>query len=454
MTLRRRLVLAVLVVAVIIGGSIAALLVILRSSLRDELDKQLHAATQDLAACIDLLPGEAAGPAMDLDDQVIGDEVASGTACGTGRPQSADPPPRLAPEVAAAHATDPSAPIEPFDASVGGTRYRAAAVRVADGRLLVAALPTEHIDATFRRVAAGSAGVGVAILAAMGLLAWWVERLGLRPIGSVAAAADAIASGDASPRVNPRPSGTEAGDLARAFNLMVDRLLAAEDRLRRFVADASHELRTPLTTVAGVHQLFQSGSLAGPELDEAMRRAGSEAGRMTHLVEDLLLLTRFDHERPLADEEVDLAMLVADAAVDVGLVQPDRPVTVDVEDGDAVVRGDEARLRQVVATLVDNALAHTLPTSPLHLAVRSERCGRVLEVRDEGPGLTAEQAAHVFDRFYRIAPGRTRREGGTGLGLSIVRSIVDAHGGEVTVTATPGRGCAFRVRLPGNLQDP
>jgi two-component system OmpR family sensor kinase len=456
MTLRRRLVLAVGVVAVIVCGSIAALLVILRASLRDELDRQLLAATRDLVECSSQLPEDAApGTPTELDDQFIGDGIVSGGACGrTGPPSGSEPPPRLAPEVVEAHATEQSDRMEPFDASVNDQHYRAAAVRVAGGRFLVAALPTDHIDATFRRVAVGSAVVGGALLAAMGLLAWWVERLGLRPIRRVAAAADAIASGETSRRVDPPPEGTEAGNLARAFNVMVDDRQAAEDRLRRFVTDASHELRTPLTTVAGVHELFRSGSLTGPDLDEAMRRAGSEASRMTSLVEDLLLLTQLDHGRPLADDEVDLAGLLADAVVDVGLVQPSRPVTVELDAGEAVVRGDEARLRQVIGNLVTNALTHTSPTTALHLAIRPDDRDYVLEVRDAGPGLTAEQAAQVFDRFYRVAPGRSRREGGSGLGLSIVRSIVDAHGGQVSVTAAPGEGCTFRVRLPGNFQEP
>jgi two-component system OmpR family sensor kinase len=172
---------------------------------------------------------------------------------------------------------------------------------------------------------------------------------------------------------------------------------------------------------------------------------------MTRLVEDLLLLTQLDHGRPLADDAVDLAALVRDAAVDVGLVQPQRPVIIESA-GPSVVRGDEARLRQVVCNLVGNAITHTPPSAALSLAVSSGDGGYVLEVRDNGPGLTAEQAEHVFDRFYRVAVGRSRRTGGTGLGLSIVHSVVTAHGGQVSVTATPGHGCTFRVVLPTGFQ--
>jgi two-component system OmpR family sensor kinase len=453
MTLRRRLVVALAVVALIVAGSIAAVLVTLRTSQRAELDKQLFAATRELLARSGQAPGASSGAPGRLPDLSVGDLAASGETPAVVRPrEDSDELPRLPPAVVRVNATDRAAPFKPFDVVTDGKHYRVTAVRVGEGRIVVAALPTERIDATFRRVAVGSAVAGLALVAAVALVAWWVERLGLRPIRRVAAAADAIASGETTRRVDPPPPGTEAGDLARAFNVMVDERQAIEDRLRRFVADASHELRTPLTTVAGVVELVQSGSLAGPDLDEAIRRARSEVGRMTSLVEDLLLLTQLDHGRPLADDEVDLAVLVSDAAADAGFAQPERPVTVDVA-GSAIVRGDEVRLRQVVGNLVSNALTHTSPGTALHLALRTEDDACVLEVIDDGPGLTAEQAEHVFDRFYRVAPGRSRQVGGTGLGgtglgLSIVRSVVAAHHGQVSVTAAPDGGCSFRVILP------
>jgi two-component system, OmpR family, sensor kinase len=263
----------------------------------------------------------------------------------------------------------------------------------------------------------------------------------------VATTASAIASGDTSRRVDPAPAGTEAGHLARAFNVMVDERQSVEDRLRRFVADASHELRTPLTTIAGVHELFGSGVLVGSDLDEAMRRASSEARRMATLVDDLLLLTQLDHARPLAVAEVDLAEIVRDAAADVRLLRPDRPLAVDAA-GTAIVRGDETHLRQVIVNLANNAVTHTAPGTAIRFAARTDGDTCVVEVSDDGPGLTAEQAEHVFDRFYRAALGRGRRTGGSGLGLSIVHSIVAAHHGHVSVTSALGSGCCFKVVLP------
>jgi two-component system OmpR family sensor kinase len=452
--LRRRLVVAVSAMGLIVVGAVVAVLVILRASLHAELDKQLYALTRERVGSTGETSTDAPrGTPTRLTDQCIRDPAASkAVSAATCSDSASGKLPQLAADVVETHATDQSAPFEPFDvAGENGHDFRVTAVRMADGRIVVTAVSTAHIDAIFQRVVVGSSAVGLGLLTAIALVAWWVERLGVRPVRAVAAAADAIASGDTGLRVDPQPSGTEAGHLARAFNVMVDQRQAAEDRLRRFVADASHELRTPLTTVAGVYELFRSGSLVGRDLDEAMNRAASEAGRMTRLVEDLLLLTHLDHGRPLASDDVDLAVLLRDAAGDVWLVQPGRPVAVESDEA-ALVSGDEARLRQVVGNLVGNAMTHTSPSTALRLT--AHRCDDVcvLEVHDDGPGLTPAQAERVFDRFYRANAGRGRRTGGTGLGLSIVQSIVTAHRGQVSVDTTPGRGCTFRVVLPTAFQ--
>jgi two-component system OmpR family sensor kinase len=426
MTLGRRVGVTLAVVALVLLGSVAALLVVLRDAQRAELDTQATAAVREL---VDRTP--AAGGDR-LPDRSVAD-----------RPGD---PPRFPVGLVDAHATAVGAACAPFRATgADGRPYRVAAVRLPAGRVVVAAVSTEPADATFRRVAAGAAGAAGGLLAVLALLAWWVRRLGLRPIRTVAATAAAVAAGEVGRRVGPQPAGTEAAGLAAAVNRMADERVAAEGRLRRFVADASHELRTPLTTVAGVLELLAADRLDAADRAEAVRRARAEAGRMTDLIDDLLLLTELDRGRSPDRAAVDLAVLVRDAAVDARLVQPDRVVTVSA--AAAAVRGDEARLRQVVANLVGNALRHTPRSAAVALSVRTVGGRCVLEVADDGPGLTAEQAGLVFDRFYRADPGRSRAAGGTGLGLSIVRSIVAAHGGEVSVTAAPGQGCRFRVDL-------
>ena len=229
--------------------------------------------------------------------------------------------------------------------------------------------------------------------------------------------------------------------------------------MRRFVADASHELRTPVTTIRGFAELYRQGAARDPAaLDRLMRRIEDQAARMGLLVGDLLLLARLDQQRPLDHSPVDLLALAADAVADAHAVDPDRRIELVLGSGDdqprhaLVVLGDEQRLRQVLANLVDNALRHTPGGSPVELrvgeAVLDGRPGAAVEVVDHGPGLTPEQTERVFERFYRADPARSSGDGGTGLGLSIVAALVAVHDGTIQVDSVPGRGARFRVVLP------
>jgi two-component system OmpR family sensor kinase len=257
------------------------------------------------------------------------------------------------------------------------------------------------------------------------------------------------------------------GRLSHALNAMLEQIERAfgaraaseararrsEERMRRFVADASHELRTPLTSIRGFAELHRQGAVTDPgEVSRLLARIEDEATRMGLLVDDLLLLARLDQERPVQHVPVDLRR-VADAAVEAArAAAPDRTVDLVVDDADWVVQGDEARLRQVVTNLLDNALGYSPTTTPVELRLgRTTRSGQDLvavEVVDQGPGLTAEQTERVFERFYRTDAARSRAQGGTGLGLSIVAAITQEHGGTVEVDSAPGEGATFRVLLP------
>ncbi len=293
------------------------------------------------------------------------------------------------------------------------------------------------------------------ILAILGLVTFFVLRLGVRPIKRMTETATAIAGGDLSHRVPDVASGTEAGELGAALNTMLgeiqlafDQRAESEGRLRQFVADASHELRTPVTTIRGYAELYRSGGLRDPdELTQAMRRTEQESIRMGSLVEDLLLLARLDQGRKLESGGVDLGVLAVDAVSDARAVDPGRPISASTRE-DVVVTGDESRLRQVVANLVGNALVHTPPGTPVRVRVGADDDGSAfLEVHDDGPGLPPDVAARAFERFYRADPARSRHAGGSGLGLSIVKAIVEAHGGTVGFV-DDGPGTTVRVTLP------
>jgi len=224
--------------------------------------------------------------------------------------------------------------------------------------------------------------------------------------------------------------------------------LISENRMRRFITDASHELRTPLTTMRGFAELYRQG--AARDMEMVMSRIESESRRMGLLIDDLLLLARLDAQRPIERKLVDLLALATDAVHDARAVSPNRTITIEVVDGPGTpeVLGDEARLRQVLGNLMTNALQHTPETADIIVRVGTNAEDAILEVVDEGPGMSREDALRVFERFYRTDSSRARSSGGSGLGLSIVDSLVHAHGGTVNVTTAQGQGCRFYVSLP------
>jgi two-component system OmpR family sensor kinase len=237
-------------------------------------------------------------------------------------------------------------------------------------------------------------------------------------------------------------------DLGQAFNLLVERNEHSEAVLRQFVADASHELRTPLTTLSGYASLYADGGLRDPaSLDDAMRRIRHEAGRMSRLVDDLLLLADLDKGPTTRTTTADLGGLLQGLASDLRVLDPSRDIHVDVPNP-IQVRGDPDQLTQVFAGLVENARKYTPAGSPIEIhAVVSSEVAHVM-VTDHGAGIPTVDVERVFDRFYRSDTARARETGGSGLGLAIARAIVVAHGGRIFVTPTSGGGATFNVALP------
>jgi two-component system, OmpR family, sensor kinase len=333
------------------------------------------------------------------------------------------------------------------------------------GESVLLAIPLGDVSATVQRLLTLSALVSIAVLALVAALALLVVRLGLRPLTAMEDTAEAIAAGDLSRRVPDADPRTEVGRLGTSMNAMLTQIedafaqrTASEDRLRQFVADASHELRTPLTSIRGYSELYRQGAVTdADEMRRLTERIEDEAKRMGLLVDDLLLLARLDQQRPLEREPVDLTVLAADAVQDARAIEPARPIDLGPVNGSGswgerplVVIGDEARLRQVLGNLVNNALVHTSAETPVHvrLGMSPGEDLVALEVADEGPGLPPDQASRVFERFYRADPSRSRAHGGSGLGLSIVSAIAAAHGGWALCESAPGKGTRFRVVLP------
>jgi two-component system, OmpR family, sensor kinase len=353
------------------------------------------------------------------------------------------------------------------------THYRVRVSRLpGSADVLVLAMPIDDVYDTLRAVGVLEVTLWSVTFVMVGWIATRRIRTALRPLDRIGDEASAIDAGDLDRRVAPADPDTEVGRLAIALNTMLGRLQASfaerqasEERLRRFVADASHELRTPLTSIRGYAELFRRGAADRPEdLALAMSRIESEATRMGVLVDELLLLARLDSGRPLGREPVDLTAIAHDAAADFRAAAPDRPIDVEAPEP-TVILGDHDRLLQILANLLANVRQHTPPATPARLSVRMTDGTAIVEVTDSGPGLTAEQCARVFERFYRGDESRTRSAdrngragtasfGGAGLGLSIVAAVAVAHGGRAEVCPASGGGTVFRVLIPASEAEP
>ncbi|GAA2619025.1 HAMP domain-containing sensor histidine kinase [Streptomyces vastus] len=346
----------------------------------------------------------------------------------------------------------------------GKGTYRLRACEFEPGTILVSAAPMDGIDDTVGRlIMIQAVAFGLALLALVvsgrGML-----RRGLKPLSDMAHTARGITSHDLTDsarlpvRHDGRSGGPEVEELRTAFNTMLEHIddslavrTEAEQRLRRFVADASHELRTPLMSVRGYADLFQYAAANAPEeRDKHLARLRAEAARMGVLLDDLLLLARLDAadvEAPLRLEEVDLVELVHQAADAFRAGQTDHPLTVTAGPGPVRLRLDPLRIRQVLDNLLSNAAVHTPAGTKVSAEVAVESGMAVVRVADAGPGIPAADQQRVFDRFYRVDKARSRDRGGSGLGLAVARSLARAHGGTLELTSRPG-ATTFTIRLP------
>ncbi|MFC6154748.1 sensor histidine kinase [Nocardioides yefusunii] len=329
---------------------------------------------------------------------------------------------------------------------------------------LVTALPTSSVDETVGSLVGwGWLFAGLGTLLAGGTSALVVRRQ-LSPLREVAATVHTVTALDLTsgevevPRVPAHLVAItdEVGQVAQALDAVlghVDEALEVRHRsdqqVRQFVADASHELRTPLATVRGYSDLALREGADDETKNRALDKVRTESFRMSGLVEDLLLLARLDQGRPLDRAEVDLTHLVLEGVADAQVTAPSHRWRMELSDEPVTVPGDAARLHQVLTNLLVNASRHTPEGTTVTTTVgAAETSGQVvLKVHDDGPGIAPEVIGDVFERFTRGDSARTRASSGAGLGLSLARSIVRAHGGDLTVESRPGSTC-FTATLP------
>ena len=293
------------------------------------------------------------------------------------------------------------------------------------------------------------AGVGTAVLAAGLIGGFWFSRRAIKPIEAISAAAAEISLSNLSRRIDVSGTETELTGLARTLNQMIDRLESAFSQQVRFTADASHELRTPLAVILSHAELALDKTRPAHELRETIETCRRSALRMKSVVESLLTLARFDSgELQLECRPVDLSRIVGDCVGLVRSLAEKRRIAIELDLESAGLVADSDRISQVVMNLLTNAIRYNHDDGRVSVTTRSSKGEVILNISDTGIGIGPEHLPHIFERFYRVDKARSRKDGGIGLGLAICRSIVEAHGGQITVTSVAEGGSQFEVRLP------
>ena len=294
--------------------------------------------------------------------------------------------------------------------------------------------------------------VGLALPAVVALTAfggYHLVKRTMHPVDALVAAANAITAARLDVRLpvaNPRD---EVGQIAHAFNATLAKLEASFEQLRRFTANASHELRTPLTGLRTAGQVVLSGGQSVEEYREAVADMLEDAEQLTRVLDAMILLAQADAGTiPLERRPVDLDALVSDVARDCEVLAVDKGQSLSVTCAAGSAGVDPTVLRIAVANVLHNAIRYGPPRSEVSLRAFGREAAWVIEVEDHGPGIPKAHHPHLFERFYRVDPGRSRALGGVGLGLAMARWSVEAHGGRIEVDSDAGAGSTFRLVLP------
>jgi heavy metal sensor kinase len=305
------------------------------------------------------------------------------------------------------------------------------------------------VDETLRLIGLGFA-VALPLLLLIAVVGGYgISARALAPVDAITSMAASIQADDLGSRLHLDLPDDELGRLAQTLNAMLARIDIAFARQRQFTGDAAHELRTPLSLIRGQVDVTLSRQRSTDEYERALTSIRGDAERLTALVSTLLTLARADTGTlPVSLERFDIGEIIGQVLASYGPQAQQRHVTLLDQSAPLWVRADEDLVVQVLVNLVDNALAHTPAGGVIGVVAAPEQGRPCLWVEDSGVGIAPEAIDHIFERFYRVDPGRARAQGGVGLGLAFCRAIADAHGGTIEVTSNPRQGSRFVFCLP------
>jgi heavy metal sensor kinase len=280
---------------------------------------------------------------------------------------------------------------------------------------------------------------------------WWMSGRAIKPISKITVAAEKIASGDLTERIDVSETESELGQLSRVLNDTFEKLEKSFEQQARFTADASHELRTPISVMLTQIQLARSKERSVEEYQRTLETCERAVERMRTLVNQMLQLARMDiGDQTLMLDNCDLARVANEALEFIEPIAVEKKARLTRSLQPVRMKADVMKLGQVLTNLLNNSLLHNVEGTEISLSVESRNGKAIIQVADNGIGIPEEALPHLFERFYRVDKARSRGKGSSGLGLAICRRIVEAHRGTIRAESPPGKGAVFTIELPLN----
>ncbi|MCX5656644.1 MAG: heavy metal sensor histidine kinase [Candidatus Omnitrophica bacterium] len=281
-----------------------------------------------------------------------------------------------------------------------------------------------------------------------GIAGMFLAKLTLKPVDNMIETVRQITADNLQLRIDIPDTKDEIKKLAETFNDMLNRLNKSFSSQQLFIQDVSHELKTPLTTLKGEIEIALKRIRSVQEYDSILHSSLEDINRINRLVEDLLVLTRFDNrEVPLETKSLDLSILIERVVDDIKILAEQKNIKIFFSEQDGVVLDvDENKIRRVFLNILDNAIKYTPQNGKVTLSLEKENNLARIQISDTGIGIPEDELPHIFDRFYRV--DKSRSSYGSGLGLSIAKSIVETHRGSIDVESRSGQGTTFTISLP------